>query len=166
MSAADDTKLECNEVLNDITSFSLQNSFKRFREQKIRERKLLLSMQQDRCEVLLLSDIRLLIWMLRNNFVVELGVQQDPKNLKMLYERSFSALQRSISEYHMQEGFRLNLILVKPNWKFLDRNIPTLSSTLRAVAPLYLDCCGLVRQVLLDLQQDFGFIIGNFIIHL
>ena len=57
MSAADDTKLDntCNEVLNDITSFSLQNSFKRFREQKIRERKLLLNMQQDRCEVLLVD---------------------------------------------------------------------------------------------------------------
>jgi hypothetical protein len=61
MSAVDETKLDntCNDVLNDITSFSLQNSFKRFREQKIRERKLLLSMQQDRFEVLLFSDIRL-----------------------------------------------------------------------------------------------------------
>lgn len=29
------------------------------------------------------------------------------------------------------------------------------------VAPLYLDCCGLVRQVLLDLQDDFGFVIGK-----
>ena len=54
MSSVDDTKSDntCDEVLNDITSFSLQNSFKRFREQKIRERKLLLSMQQDRCKVL------------------------------------------------------------------------------------------------------------------
>lgn len=29
------------------------------------------------------------------------------------------------------------------------------------IAPLYLDCCGLVRQVLLDLQDDFGFVIGK-----
>ena len=29
------------------------------------------------------------------------------------------------------------------------------------VAPLYLDCCGLVRKVLQDLQEDFGFIIGK-----
>lgn len=27
-------------------------------------------------------------------------------------------------------------------------------------APLYLDCCGLVRRVLLDLKEDFGFTIG------
>ena len=24
-------------------------------------------------------------------------------------------------------------------------------------APLYLDCCGIVRQVILDLKDDFGF---------
>lgn len=29
------------------------------------------------------------------------------------------------------------------------------------VAPLYLDCCGLVRQVLLDLKEEFGFVIGR-----
>lgn len=29
------------------------------------------------------------------------------------------------------------------------------------VAPLYLDCCGLVRQVVKDLQEDFGFVIGK-----
>ena len=29
------------------------------------------------------------------------------------------------------------------------------------VAPLYLDCCGLVRQVVQDLKEDFGFIIGK-----
>lgn len=29
------------------------------------------------------------------------------------------------------------------------------------VAPLYLDCCALVRQALLDLQDDFGFVIGR-----
>jgi hypothetical protein len=29
------------------------------------------------------------------------------------------------------------------------------------VAPLYLDCCGLVRQVLQDLKEEFGFIIGK-----
>ena len=28
-------------------------------------------------------------------------------------------------------------------------------------APLYLDCCGLVRRVLLDLKEDFGFTIGR-----
>ena len=33
---------------NEVNSSSLQNSFKRFREQKIRERKLLLNMQKDR----------------------------------------------------------------------------------------------------------------------
>ena len=27
-------------------------------------------------------------------------------------------------------------------------------------APLYLDCCGLVRRVLLDLKEEFGFTIG------
>ena len=29
------------------------------------------------------------------------------------------------------------------------------------IAPLYLDCCGLVRQVVKDLQEDFGFVIGK-----
>lgn len=29
------------------------------------------------------------------------------------------------------------------------------------VAPLYLDCCALVRQAVQDLQEDFGFIIGK-----
>eukprot|EP01039_Chlorochromonas_danica_P001411 gene1411-1534_t len=29
------------------------------------------------------------------------------------------------------------------------------------VAPLYLDCCALVRQAVQDLQQDFGFVIGK-----
>ena len=29
------------------------------------------------------------------------------------------------------------------------------------IAPLYLDCCGLVRQVLKDLQEDFGFVCGR-----
>lgn len=29
------------------------------------------------------------------------------------------------------------------------------------IAPLYLDCCGLVRQVMLDLREDFGFVIGK-----
>jgi hypothetical protein len=27
--------------------------------------------------------------------------------------------------------------------------------------PLYLDCCGLVRQVVTDLRDDFGFVIGK-----
>ncbi|XP_041130471.1 uncharacterized protein LOC121329145 [Polyodon spathula] len=27
-------------------------------------------------------------------------------------------------------------------------------------SPLFLDCCGLVRKVLLDLKEDFGFVIG------
>lgn len=27
--------------------------------------------------------------------------------------------------------------------------------------PLYLDCCGLVRQVVTDLREDFGFLIGK-----
>jgi hypothetical protein len=29
------------------------------------------------------------------------------------------------------------------------------------VAPLYLDCCGLVRQCVKDLKTDFGFLIGR-----
>ena len=29
------------------------------------------------------------------------------------------------------------------------------------VAPLYLDCCGLVRQAVQDLQEEFGFVIGK-----
>lgn len=28
-------------------------------------------------------------------------------------------------------------------------------------APLFLDCCGLVRRVLLDLKQEFGFKVGS-----
>jgi len=28
-------------------------------------------------------------------------------------------------------------------------------------APLFLDCCGLVRRVLLDLKDDFGFKVGG-----
>lgn len=29
------------------------------------------------------------------------------------------------------------------------------------IAPLYLDCCALVRKVVQDLQEDFGFVIGK-----
>lgn len=29
------------------------------------------------------------------------------------------------------------------------------------LAPLYLDCCGIIRQVMKDLKQDFGFLIGR-----
>lgn len=29
------------------------------------------------------------------------------------------------------------------------------------IAPLYLDCCGLIRQVVKDLQSEFGFVIGR-----
>lgn len=29
------------------------------------------------------------------------------------------------------------------------------------IKPLYLDCCGLVRQVLIDMQEDLGFVIGR-----
>lgn len=29
------------------------------------------------------------------------------------------------------------------------------------IAPLYLDCCGLVRQCVKDLKEDFGFLIGR-----
>lgn len=29
------------------------------------------------------------------------------------------------------------------------------------VAPLYLDCCGLVRKCLQDLKEDFGFLVGR-----
>lgn len=29
------------------------------------------------------------------------------------------------------------------------------------VAPLYLDCCALVRKAVQDLQEDFGFVIGK-----
>lgn len=29
------------------------------------------------------------------------------------------------------------------------------------IAPLYLDCCGLVRRCLQDLKEDFGFLIGR-----
>ena len=31
----------------------------------------------------------------------------------------------------------------------------------KSIAPLYLDCCGLVRQVVRDLTDDFGFLIGK-----
>jgi hypothetical protein len=31
----------------------------------------------------------------------------------------------------------------------------------KPLAPLYLDCCGLIRQVLRDLQEDFGFVTGK-----
>eukprot|EP01035_Chromulina_nebulosa_P023750 gene23750-30802_t len=119
MSAADDTKLDntCNEVLNDITSFSLQNSFKRFREQKIRERKLLLSMQQDRTG----------------------GPTRSQEFKDALREKFLGVAKKYIGVPYAR--------------RFQAESDP--------VAPLYLDCCGLVRQVLLDLQQDFGFIIGK-----
>ncbi len=29
------------------------------------------------------------------------------------------------------------------------------------IAPLYLDCCALIRQAVQDLQEDFGFVIGR-----
>jgi hypothetical protein len=29
------------------------------------------------------------------------------------------------------------------------------------IAPLYLDCCGLIRQAVQDLQEDFGFVLGR-----
>ena len=37
--------------------------------------------------------------------------------------------------------------------RFKDPDVP--------VAPLYLDCCGLIRQAVIDLQEDFGFIMGR-----
>ena len=36
--------------------------------------------------------------------------------------------------------------------KYRDENTP--------IAPLYLDCCGVIRQVMKDLKHDFGFIMG------
>ncbi len=39
--------------------------------------------------------------------------------------------------------------------RFLDENNPLYNS------PIFLDCCGLVRQCVNDLKEDFGFMLGR-----
>lgn len=99
-------------------SGDLQSSFKKFRDQKIKERQIMAMCRE------------------RNN------------NKDGTRTEEFKA---SLREKFI-EGCK-KYIGVPYALRFKAENDP--------IAPLYLDCCGLVRQVVMDLQEDFGFIIGK-----
>ena len=95
---------------------SLQDSFAKFRHQKIKERQLL-----QRCKQQVADGQRSMEYksQLREKFI-----NQAMKYLGVPYAERFKA----------------------PDAE---------------VAPLYLDCCGLIRQAVKDLQEEFGFVIGK-----
>lgn len=95
---------------------SLQNSFKKFRDQKIKEKNLMKA-----CRDAALSG----------------GRTQEYKDA--LRHKFVETAKRYIG--------------VPYGIKYKKEDEP--------VAPLYLDCCGLVRQVVQDLQEEFGFVIGK-----
>lgn len=102
--------------LNNLQSLSLQDSFKKFRDQKIRERETLKLCKQ-------------------NSGISRSNDFKESLRLKFI------------------EGAK-KYIGIPYGEKYKEDGAP--------IAPLYLDCCGLVRQVVLDLQEEFGFLIGKF----
>lgn len=99
----------------DSSNVSLQESFKQFREKRIKEKQMM-KLCIESCRLPRTAETK---DMLRSKFI-----DGAKKYLHVPYSAKF----READE---------------------------------AVAPLYLDCCGLVRQVLFDLQIDFGFVIGR-----
>ena len=96
---------------------SLQDSFKKFRSQKIKERKILQQCRDDRATTGPRSEAAK--DELRSKFV-----EQAKKYIGVPYAERYKAPEAPI-------------------------------------APLYLDCCALVRKAVQDLQEDFGFVIGR-----
>lgn len=98
-------------------STSLQDSFKQFRSQKIKERQLMKLCQEASTN----------------------GTGRSPEYKDALRSKFIETAKRYLGvpygERYKEEG--------------------------DPVAPLYLDCCGLIRKVVQDLQEDFGFIIGK-----
>jgi hypothetical protein len=101
---------------DDMQDKSLQSSFLKFRDQKIKERQIMKLSQQQ-----ILSEGRSQNFkeILRNKFI-----EDAKKYIGVPYAE----------RYKSEED---------------------------PIAPLYLDCCGLIRKVVQDLQDDFGFIIGR-----
>lgn len=95
---------------------NLQDSFKKFRNQKLKERQIL-----KQCKVEISQGKRSDIY---KNALRQKFIDGCKKYLGVPYAERFKAPEAEI-------------------------------------APLYLDCCGLVRQVVQDLQEDFGFVIGK-----
>lgn len=95
---------------------SLQNSFKKFRHQKIREKNLMKACRE-----------------------AALGGGRAPEYKEALRMKFIETAKRYIG--------------VPYGIKYKKEDEP--------VAPLYLDCCGLVRKVVQDLQEEFGFVIGK-----
>eukprot|EP01038_Epipyxis_sp_PR26KG_P012981 gene12981-17406_t len=100
-------------------------------------------------------------------------IQEIP--IGSLQESFLKFRQQKIKERQLVTNSKSGSIARNPNekqqlrQKFVDRakNYIGVPYALRyksdedPIAPLYLDCCGLVRKVVQDLQDDFGFIIGK-----
>ena len=100
---------------NDSTS--LQDSFKRFRVQKVKERKILQKCRDEISESGPRSEEY-------KNQLRQKFIEQAKKYIGVPYAERFKA-----------------------------PDVP--------IAPLYLDCCALVRKCVQDLQEEFGFVIGK-----
>lgn len=103
-----------DELVGDKTS--LQNSFMKFRDQKIKEKNL----------------------------------------MKANRDASFSG--GRTDEY--KEALRMKFVDTAKRYLGVPYGIKYKKED-EEVAPLYLDCCGLVRQAVQDLQEEFGFVIGK-----
>ena len=96
---------------------SLQENFKRFRKQKVKERRIML---------------------------------QNKEELKTKGPRS-QEFKDALREKFINQAKKYIGVPYAERYKKPDDPI----------APLYLDCCGLVRKVVQDLAEDFGFLIGR-----
>lgn len=96
---------------------SLQDNFKKFRDQKIRERQLMSQCRRDR----------------------EGGSKRSQEFKDALREKFIEQAKKYLGVPYAE--------------RYKAEDAP--------VAPLYLDCCGLVRQCVQDLQEEFGFVIGR-----
>jgi hypothetical protein len=107
-----------NEGFNQSNGASLQDNFKKFRDQKMKERQILK--------------------LARNGEFSGDGQRTDAykDSLRMKY---IEAAKKYIGVPYAE--------------RFKADDVP--------VAPLYLDCCALVRRAVTDLQEDFGIILGK-----
>ena len=102
-------------VYDETENTSLQDAFSKFREAKIRERKLMKSY--------------------KNNI-------NSPRDDKFKNDLRL----KFVEQCRIYFGVPYHVKYKPPD---------------EEPAPLYLDCCGLVRQVVKDLADDFGFLIGK-----
>jgi len=102
-------------VYDETENVSLQDAFSKFRDAKLRERKLMKSLKEN-------------------------SAGERTEEFKSALRTKFIEQSRKYFgvPYHI---------------KYKDAEAPE--------APLYLDCCGLVRQVVRDLVDDFGFLIAK-----